>query len=286
MAARRLTFRRAAPPVDRDDEQLVDPETSPLVMRRTGPVEPPLWEQQAATTAAEGERLQKVMAARGHASRRACEELIEEGRVTVNGEVAVLGRRVHDDDVIAVDGTPIERQAELVYYVLHKPLGVLSSAKDPHGRPVVVGLVPPEPRVFPVGRLDADTEGLLLLTNDGRITHRITHPSFGVEKEYVAEVHGRPTDAQLALLRKGIELDDGVTAPARVWRVRPSTIHVVLHEGRNRQVRRMFEAIDHPVLHLVRTRIGPVADDTLGSGGWRPLRPEEVAALHRAVDLS
>lgn len=290
MATRRRIVVRAprtedAPPAERPGE-LVAPVTPPLLRRRTGPVEPPLWEQQAATTETEGERLQKVMAARGHGSRRACEELIEAGRVTVNGEVAVLGRRVRPDDEIAIDGAVLVPQAELVYYVLHKPLGVLSSAKDPRGRPVVVGLVPPEPRVFPVGRLDADTEGLLLLTNDGRITHRITHPSYGVEKEYVAEVQGRPSDAQLAQLRRGIELDDGPTSPARVWRVRPSTVHVVLHEGRNRQVRRMFEAIGHPVVHLARTRIGPVTDDTLGPGGWRPLRPDEVAALQRAVDLA
>ena len=249
-------------------------------------LEAPLWEQQAATAAAEGDRLQKVMAGRGFASRRACEELIEAGRVTVNGAVAVLGRRVRPDDVIAVDGTPVQDQAPLVYYVVDKPLGVLSSAKDPHGRPVVVGIVPPEPRVFPVGRLDADTSGLLLLTNDGRITHRITHPSFGVEKEYVAEVDGAPSDVALARLRRGVELDDGDTAPARVWRVRPSAVHVVVHEGRNRQVRRMFEAIGHPVLGLRRVRIGPVADDTLGAGGWRTLRPEEVAALRRAVGLT
>ena len=253
--------------------------------REAPALEAPLWEQQAATAAAEGDRLQKVMAGRGFASRRACEELIEAGRVTVNGAVAVLGRRVRPDDVIAVDGTPVQDQAPLVYYVVDKPLGVLSSAKDPHGRPVVVGIVPPEPRVFPVGRLDADTSGLLLLTNDGRITHRITHPSYGVEKEYVADVVGVPTDALLAHLRHGVELDDGVTAPARVWRVRPSTIHVVVHEGRNRQVRRMFEAIGHPVESLRRLRIGPVADATLGPGSWRRLRPDEVAALRRAVDL-
>ena len=267
---------------DADDEGGYVP---PLMKRRTGPVEPPRWEQHRATAAADGERLQKVMAARGHGSRRLCEELIAAGRVTVNGQAAVLGRRVHDADVIAVDGVAIEAQAPLVYYVLNKPLGVLSSAKDPHGRPVVVGLVPPEPRVFPVGRLDADTEGLLLLTNDGRITHRITHPSYGVEKEYVADVAGVPTDAMLARLRHGVELDDGVTAPARVWRVRPSTIHVVVHEGRNRQVRRMFESIGHPVETLRRLRIGPVADASLGPGSWRPLRPDEVAALRRSVDL-
>ena len=272
-------------PQDDDDERDERGFAPPLLKRRTGPVEPPLWEQHAVTASLDGERLQKVMAARGHASRRVCEELIADGRVTVNGEPAVLGRRVHPDDVIAVDGTPILEQAALVYYVLDKPLGVLSSAKDPHGRPVVVGLVPPEPRVFPVGRLDADTEGLLLLTNDGAITHRITHPSHGVEKEYVAEVDGVPTDVDLARMRKGIELDDGLTSPARVWRVRPSTIHVVVHEGRNRQVRRMFEEIGHPVLGLRRVRIGPVADPQLGPGGWRLLRPDEVAALRRAVGL-
>lgn len=259
--------------------------SAPLPPERDRPLEPPLWEQQAELASADGERLQKVMAARGHGSRRQCEEYITDGRVTVNGEVAVLGRRVHPDDVIAIDGVPLPGQGELVYYVIDKPLGVLSSARDDRGRPVVVGLVPPEPRVFPVGRLDADTEGLLLLTNDGGITHRITHPSFGVEKEYRAEVHGAPDDAALRVLRDGVELDDGVTAPADVWRVAPSVVHVVVHEGRNRQVRRMFDAVGHPVRHLRRVRIGPVTDETLGAGGWRELRPDEVQALRHQVGL-
>jgi len=260
----------------------------PVIVREPSPerdLEPPLWEQQKALTSAEGERLQKVMAARGHGSRRQCEELISARRVTVNGEVAVLGRRVQPDDVIAVDGEDIAAQGELVYYVLDKPLGVLSSARDDRGRPVVVGLVPPEPRVFPVGRLDADTEGLLLLTNDGSITHRITHPSFGVEKEYLAEVDGEPDDRDLQLLRDGVMLDDGPTAPARVWRVSPSVVHVVVHEGRNRQVRRMFDAIDHPVRYLRRVRVGPVADTGMEPGEWRELTPDEVRALKQSVDL-
>ncbi len=248
-------------------------------------LEPPLWEQQKALTTAEGERLQKVMAARGHGSRRQCEELISARRVTVNGEVAVLGRRVQPDDVIAVDGEDIAAQGELVYYVLDKPLGVLSSARDDRGRPVVVGLVPAEPRVFPVGRLDADTEGLLLLTNDGSITHRITHPSFGVEKEYLAEVDGEPDDRDLELLRDGVMLDDGPTSPAEVWCVAPSVVHVVVHEGRNRQVRRMFDAIDHPVRYRRRVRVGPVLDTGLEPGEWRELTPDEVRALKQSVDL-
>ncbi len=263
-----------------------DRPAAPVVRREPSTereLEPPLWEQQKALTSTEGERLQKVMAARGHGSRRQCEELISAGRVTVNGEVAVLGRRVQPDDVIAVDGEEIAAQGELVYYVLDKPLGVLSSARDERGRPVVVGLVPPEPRVFPVGRLDADTEGLLLLTNDGSITHRITHPSFAVEKEYLAEVDGDPTDRDLQLLRDGVMLDDGPTAPARVWRVAPSVVHVVVHEGRNRQVRRMFDAIDHPVRYLRRVRVGPVADTGLEPGQWRQLTVDEVRALRQAV---
>ena len=150
----------------------------------------------------EGDRLQKVLARAGIGSRRVCEELIAEGRVTVNGEVAVLGRRVDaEKDSVAVDGIPVGVRAGLVYYLLNKPAGVVTTAADTHGRPTVVELVPPEPRVFPVGRLDSETEGLLLLTNDGDLTHRLTHPSFGVEKEYLAEVDGEPTRGELRRLR-------------------------------------------------------------------------------------
>ena len=230
------------------------------------------------------ERLQKVLARVGFGSRRACEELIEAGRVTVNGEVAVLGRRVDPgSDRVAVDGVPVSTAPGLVHYLLNKPAGVVTTASDPHGRPTVVDLVPPEPRVFPVGRLDASTEGLLLLTNDGDLAHRLTHPSFALEKEYLAEVEGRPTPAVLRRLRTGVDLDDGRTAPARASLVAPSAIRLTIHEGRNRQVRRMCEAVGHPVVRLVRTRIGPLAERRLRPGQWRVLTPEEVLALQEAV---
>jgi 23S rRNA pseudouridine2605 synthase len=147
----------------------------------------------------------------------------------------------------------------------------------------VVELVPDEPRVFPVGRLDADTEGLLLLTNDGDLTHRLTHPSFGVEKEYLAHVEGEPSPAAVRRLREGIELEDGMTAPAKVALTAPNVLTITIHEGRNRQVRRMCEAVGHPVLRLVRTRIGPLVDRTLKPGEWRALTLDEVRALEKAV---
>ena len=172
---------------------------------------------------------------------------------------------------------------DLVHYVLNKPAGVVTTADDPQGRPTVVGLVPDEPRVFPVGRLDVDTEGLLLLTNDGELAHRLTHPSYGVEKEYVAEVEGLPTRAVLRRLREGVELDDGPTAPARATLVDPSVVRLTIHEGRNRQVRRMCEAVGHSVVRLVRTRIGPLADRSLAPGAWRELTGDEVRSLQRAV---
>jgi 23S rRNA pseudouridine2605 synthase len=231
-----------------------------------------------------GERLQKVLAQAGIGSRRVCEELIEGGLVTVNGEIAVLGRRVDvAHDRIAVEGVPIGVRPGLVHYLLNKPRGVVTTASDPQGRPTVVSLVPDEPRVYPVGRLDADTEGLLLLTNDGELTHRLTHPSFGVEKEYVAEVVGQPSRGAVRRLREGVELDDGITAPARVALLSPTVLRIVIHEGRNRQVRRMCEAIGHPVVRLVRTRIGPLRDEKLRPGAWRPLTLDEVRALERAV---
>jgi 23S rRNA pseudouridine2605 synthase len=237
---------------------------------------------------AEGVRLQKVLADAGIGSRRSCEELILAGRVTVDGEVATIGRRVDAErDAIAVDGVPVPTRAGLVYYLLNKPLAVISTAQDSHGRPTVVDLVPAEPRVYPVGRLDADSEGLLLLTNDGELTHRLTHPSFGVEKEYLAEVEGTPSRGALRRLREGVELDDGVTAPARValapaGSAPSSALLIVIHEGRNRQVRRMCETVGHPVRRLVRTRIGPIADRSLAPGEWRALTSAEVRALYGA----
>jgi 23S rRNA pseudouridine2605 synthase len=232
----------------------------------------------------DGERLQKVLARLGFGSRRVCEELIADGRVTVNGDIAVLGRRVDvDTDEVAVDGAVVGIRPGLVYYLLNKPTGVITTADDPQGRPTVVQMVPTEPRVFSVGRLDADSEGLLLLTNDGDITHRLTHPSFGVEKEYLASVEGTPTRGAIRQLREGIELEDGSTAPARVTAVDDSLLRITIHEGRNRQVRRMCEAIGHPVIRLVRTRIGPIVDHRLKPGEWRALSREEVRALEIAV---
>ena len=237
-----------------------------------------------AALSGEGERLQKVLARVGIGSRRVCEDLIAEGRVLVDGETAVLGRRVDPETaLIEVDGAPVGVRPDLVHYVLNKPAGVVTTADDPQGRPTVVGLVPNEPRVFPVGRLDVDTEGLLLLTNDGELAHRLTHPSYGVEKEYVAEVEGLPTRAVLRRLREGVELDDGPTAPARATLVDPSVVRLTIHEGRNRQVRRMCEAVGHSVVRLVRTRIGPLADRSLAPGAWRELTGDEVRSLQRAV---
>ena len=237
-----------------------------------------------AASSGEGERLQKVLARVGIGSRRVCENLIAEGRVLVDGEMAVLGRRVDPETaLIEVDGAPVGVRPDLVHYVLNKPAGVVTTADDPQGRPTVVGLVPNEPRVFPVGRLDVDTEGLLLLTNDGELAHRLTHPSYGVEKEYVAEVEGLPTRAVLRRLREGVELDDGPTAPARATLVDSSVVRLTIHEGRNRQVRRMCEAVGHSVVRLVRTRIGPLADRSLAPGAWRELTGDEVRSLQRAV---
>ena len=232
----------------------------------------------------DGERLQKVLARLGFGSRRVSEELIADGRVTVNGVVAVLGRRVDvDRDEVAVDGAVVGIRPGLVYYLLNKPTGVITTADDPQGRPTVVQMVPTEPRVFPVGRLDADSEGLLLLTNDGDITHRLTHPSFGVEKEYLTSVRGTPSRGAVRQLREGIELDDGKTAPARVTAVDDSLLRITIHEGRNRQVRRMCDAVGHPVIRLVRTRIGPIVDHRLKPGDWRELSREEVRMLEIAV---
>ena len=233
----------------------------------------------------EGERLQKVLARVGFGSRRACDELVEAGRVEVNGQVAVLGQRVDvARDRVAVDGTPVGILPDLVYYLLNKPAGVVTTADDPEGRPTVVQLVPAEPRVFPVGRLDIATEGLLLLTNDGELAQRLTHPSHGVEKEYLAEVEGTPGRSALARLREGVVIGDGErTAPARATVLSPGLVRVVVHEGRYRQVRRMLDAVGHPVIRLVRTRIGPLADNRLRPGAWRRLTLSEVRALSTAA---
>ena len=235
-----------------------------------------------------GERLQKLLARAGLGSRRACEELISAGRVTVDGEVARLGRRADPRrQRIELDGVSVVVNDDLVYYLLNKPVGVVATASDPQGRTTVLDLVPAEPRVFSVGRLDNDTAGLIVLTNDGELTQLLTHPSHGVVKTYLAEVEGVPAPGALAALRDGVELDDGITAPARVRLVQKrdasAAVELGIHEGRNRQVRRMFDAVGHPVIRLVRTRIGPVSDRRLAPGEWRALRPGEVRALYEAT---
>jgi 23S rRNA pseudouridine2605 synthase len=230
------------------------------------------------------ERLQKVLAQAGFGSRRACEELIADGRVRVNGAVATLGAKADPaSDRIEVDGAPVGVRPGLVHYLLNKPEGVVTTASDPRGRPTVVELVPPEPRVFPVGRLDADTEGLLVLTNDGELAHRLTHPSFGVDKEYLAEVEGSPSRGAVRRLRDGVDLDDGPTAPAKVSVVGDHVLRITIHEGRNRQVRRMCGAVGHPVRRLVRVRVGPISDRRLAPGEWRALTQAEVRSLERAT---
>jgi 23S rRNA pseudouridine2605 synthase len=231
-----------------------------------------------------GERLQKVLARAGVGSRRVCDELVAAGRVTVNGATAEVGQRVDPQhDAVTVDGVPVPVAPDLVYYLLNKPPGVVTTASDPEGRRTVLDLVPGSPRVFPVGRLDYDTEGLLLLTNDGQLAHLLAHPSHGVAKEYLAEVEGTPEPGALRRLREGVELDDGRTSPAVVGQVAPGALRIVIHEGRNRQVRRMLEAVGHPVRRLVRTRIGSVTDTALRPGRWRLLRTEEVRALYAAA---
>jgi len=230
------------------------------------------------------ERLQRTLARAGFGSRRACEVLISDERVKINGEIAILGQRVHPDrDAVEVDGVVLAVRPGLVCYLLNKPAGVVTTASDPQNRPTVVGMVPGEPRVFPVGRLDVATEGLLLLTNDGDLAQRLSHPSFGVEKEYLAEVRGSPSPGALRQLRQGVELEDGLSAPAKVGVVAPGVLRIVVHEGRNRLVRRMCEAVGHPVVRLVRTRIGPLSDPALRPGSWRDLTVSEVRALEIAA---
>lgn len=229
------------------------------------------------------ERLQKVLARAGIASRRASEEMIQAGRVTINGQIAALGDKVADSDRIELDGIPVLRDPNLVHYLLHKPRDVVSTASDTQKRQTVVDLVPSTIRVYPVGRLDADSEGLIILTNDGDLTHRLTHPSFGVPKEYLVHVEGIPQRSALRSLREGIQLEDGMTAPAQVSMPDQRLLKITIHEGRNRQVRRMCAAIGHPVVRLVRVRIGPITDSSLTAGSWRELTNEEVRSLYQAA---
>jgi len=249
-----------------------------------------------------GERLQKVLAQAGVASRRHAERLILDGRVSVNGEkVSALGTKVGNQDHIEVDGNPVQRSEELHYYLLNKPVSVITSASDPRGRPTVVDLMKDVPvRVYPVGRLDYDTSGLLVLTNDGELAHRLMHPSYGVEKTYRVWAQGPVGINALETLRQGVLLEDGNTAPAIVERmsgvsygtnVKPKGNHlevleVTIHEGRNRQIRRMFTAIGYPAVKLERIRFGAITlENSLRTGAYRALTVEEVKGLRSKVGL-
>jgi 23S rRNA pseudouridine2605 synthase len=223
-------------------------------------------------------RLNAFLARAGVASRRSADELIKAGRVTVNGEPGELNTVVGAHDRVEVDGKAVARQ-RLAYVLLHKPAGVVTTARDPQGRPTVVALVPAEPRVVPVGRLDADTTGALLLTNDGPLAHRLAHPRYGVEKTYVADVEGDPGDEALQRLREGVELDDGLTASARARRIGPGRVELVLHEGRKHQVKRMLAAVGHPVSRLHRPVYAGLTLEGLEPGAWRELEPHEVERL-------
>jgi 23S rRNA pseudouridine2605 synthase len=223
-------------------------------------------------------RLNAYLARAGVASRRRAEELIRAGRVRVNGEVAGLATFVERGDSVEVDGSPVGPEP-LTYVLLHKPRGVVTTARDPQGRPTVVGLVGHEHRVVPVGRLDADTTGALLLTNDGPLAHRLMHPRYEVDKVYEAEVEGEPGEDALALLRAGVELEDGVTAPAEARLVGPSRVELTIHEGRKHQVKRMLETVGHPVRRLHRKIYAGLTLDGLEPGEWRELSPDEVKCL-------
>ena len=231
-------------------------------------------------------RLAKYLASVGVASRRAAEELIRAGLVTVGGAtVRDPAFGVDDGDAIAFDGEPVAtaRSLERVVYAVHKPLGVVSTAADPQGRPTVVSLVESDARLYPVGRLDIDTTGLILLTNDGDLAHRLTHPRFEVDKTYRVAISGGPVrDTALRRLRAGVRLDDGMTAPARVRRVGPDVLEITIHEGRKRQVRRMCEAVGYPVVSLKRVCFGPLALGRLAPGTARQLSPDEIAELQSA----
>jgi len=226
------------------------------------------------------------LARAGLGSRRSCDELIRKGSVTVNDEVVTFPReKIAPEDVVLVDGEPVEAR-ELRYFLVNKPRGVASTRRDPHAERVIVDLVPNGRILFPVGRLDVDTTGLIVLTNDGVLANRLMHPRYGVPKTYVARVRGKVSRRALGALRQGVDLEDGLTSPAEVnlkkQSAKTALVEITIHEGRKRQVRRMFAAVDLPVEELHRRRYGPIADKGLEPGGYRELAGDEVEALRRA----
>jgi 23S rRNA pseudouridine2605 synthase len=235
------------------------------------------------------ERLQRALARAGYGSRRSCEELIAAGRVRLNDAVATLGDKVDiEQDLVLVDGLSVNLDPNVRYYAFHKPAGVLTTMNDPQGRRDIRPYLPPDgPRVFPVGRLDRDTEGLLILTNDGELANRLMHPRFGVEKEYLAEVQGAPTAKHLARLRAGVELEDGPALAASARIVARSgdrgAVRLVMTEGRKREVRRLLAEVGLPVVRLIRLRVGPVHLGGLAAGTFRELSHDEVVALAKAA---
>jgi 23S rRNA pseudouridine2605 synthase len=236
-----------------------------------------------------GEKLQKFLSTAGVASRRHAEVIISQGRVTVNGKVATLGMRVVPTDKVRVGGVEVGPQAPR-FFMLNKPTGVVTTLDDPQGRPTVATLVPDDVRVYPVGRLDIDTSGLLLLTNDGEIAHRLMHPSYGVTKTYRVLVTGGVAEKSVRQLAAGIELEDGMTAPAEARVIdanaKQTVLELTIHEGRNRQVRRMCDAIGHPVIELVRIAYGPLTLAGLAPGASRPLQDPEIRRLRKAAGLA
>jgi 23S rRNA pseudouridine2605 synthase len=242
------------------------------------------------------ERLQRSLARAGFGSRRACEEVIAAGRVQINGTVATLGDRLDPAvDEVRVDGSKVNVDPELRTFALHKPRGVTTTMRDPHAERDLTAFLPKGVHLFPVGRLDRDTEGLLLLTNDGSLAHRLTHPRYAIEKEYLAEVGKPPSNRQLSRLRRGVELDDGTAkavdarsaggAGGRGGAAGRGGVRLVMVEGRKREVRRMLDAVELPVRRLVRVRVGPIRLGKLGPGEVRELEPEDVRALYRAAGL-
>jgi 23S rRNA pseudouridine2605 synthase len=228
-------------------------------------------------------RIAKYLAHAGVASRRASEEIISAGRVTVDGEVVLnLATAIEDGQQVTVDGKPIALEATTEVWALNKPIGVVSTASDTHGRKTVIELVKSDRRLYPVGRLDSDTTGLILLTNDGELANVLTHPRFEVPKVYVARVHGRPTIGELRQLREGVNLDDGRTSPAKVRAIEPDLLEITIHEGRKRQIKRMCDAVGHRVLELKRVSFGPLRLGDMREGAVRKLDPAEVQRLRDA----